>query len=72
MRNPSIAPNRRVKGTQQENTLKQLSKHILKSNNTITAAGNGKPVSSIGRETAAEHRLATGFKSGLGVCPGSY
>lgn len=53
MRNPSIAPNRREKGTLQENILKQLSKHILKSNSMIIAAGNDKPMGSTGRQAAS-------------------
>ena len=45
MGNPSIAPNREEKGmlrrkTHGSKTVK--SKHMFKSNNTVTAAGNGK------------------------------
>lgn len=72
MRNPSIAPNRREKGVLQKNTLKQLSKHIFKSNNTTSAAGHGKPMSSNGRDAAAGTQVGYWFKSGLGMFLGSY
>lgn len=56
----------------QENTLKQLSKHILKSNSMVIAAGKGKPMSSTRRGAAAGTQVGYGAEIRIRSVSGSY